>query len=361
MLRFQEDSRMDVDAKLKIALVAPLIESVPPKFYGGTERIVSYLAEELVRQGHDVTLFASGDSVTQATLVPAVPQALRLAHSRDPLPGHMILMNKVIAAAARFDVIHFHIDYLHFPISRSLRLPQLSTLHGRLDLPDLPLLYREFPDMPLVSISHDQRQPLAFANWTANVYHGLPVDLLNGYPRRGDYLAFLGRISPEKGVGCAIEIAKRVGMELRIAAKIDVRDAEYYEQIKPLMDHPLIRYVGEINENEKEKFLGEAYALLFPIDWPEPFGLVMIESMACDTPVVAFRRGSVPEVIEDGVTGYIVDDVEGAVRALERLDRLDRGRCRAEFEKRFTARRMAEDYVAVYRKIAAREALCKSA
>jgi glycosyltransferase involved in cell wall biosynthesis len=345
-------SHMDVQESMKIAMVAPLFESVPPKLYGGSERVVSYLTEELVRQGHRVSLFASADSQTSAQLVPVVPQALRLANVADPFPAHMLLLDKVARAADAFDVIHFNIDYLHFPLCRALHWPHLSTLHGRLDLPELLPLYREFTDMPLVSISNQQREPLAFAKWISTIYHGLPSENYQFQPRAGRYLAFLGRVSPEKGLDQAIEIAKRAGITLRIAAKVADADRDYYEGIAPLLRHPLIDFVGEIGEHEKQEFLGDALALLFPIQWPEPFGLVMIEAMACGTPVIAFPRGSVPEVIVDGESGYIVNDVEQAVAAIEKLDGFDRRRCRREFERRFTTQRMARNYLAAYRHVA---------
>jgi glycosyltransferase involved in cell wall biosynthesis len=341
---------------MRIAQVSPLYESVPPRYYGGTERVVSYLTEELVRQGHDVTLFASGDSRTRARLVAPCRQALRLdSRSVDPLPHHMLMLDQVYQKAARFDVIHFHVDYLHFPLSRRMRALHLTTLHGRLDIPDLEPLYRQFRDVPLVSISNAQRAPLPFVNWQATVYHGLPPDLFRFQPRPGKYLAFLGRISPEKRVDRAVEIARRVGMPLRVAAKVDAVDRGYFEErIAPLFRDRLIDFIGEIGEGEKERFLGEAYALLFPIDWPEPFGLVMIEALACGTPVIAFRRGSVAEVIDDGVSGYVVDSVSSAVDALERLEHLDRRRCREAFERRFAAARMAGDYVRIYERLVRR-------
>jgi len=339
---------------MKIAQVAPLYESVPPALYGGTERVVSYLTEELVRRGHDVTLFASGDSRTSARLVPASPRALRLDPScRDPLPGHLLLLERVFAEAHRFDVIHFHVDYLHFPLSRRLSVPQVTTLHGRLDLPDLPSLYREYSDMPLVSISRSQRAPLPNASWRRTVHHGLPEDLY-GYRRgSGGYLAFLGRISPEKRVDRAIEIARRAGRRLRIAAKVDRADADYFaREIEPLLSDPHVSYLGEIGQEAKNEFLGDAAALVFPIDWPEPFGLVMIEALACGTPVIAYRGGSVEEVVEPGRTGYIVSNLNEAVEAVHRIDRLDRSECRNAFEHRFTAGRMAQEYESVYREIA---------
>ena len=338
---------------MKIAQVAPLYESVPPRQYGGTERVVSYLTDELVRQGHEVTLFATTDSKTAAELEPVAPGALRLLeHCQDPLAHHVLLMDRVARRAHEFDVIHFHVDYLHFPLLRLLQVPHVTTLHGRLDIPDLVPLYSEFADIPVVSISDDQRRPLPQANWQATVYHGLPLDRYRLNPAGGDYLAFLGRISPEKRVDRAIQIALRTGMQIRIAAKIDRADREYYEEhIAPLFRLPRVEYIGEIGEHEKAEFLGNARALLFPIDWPEPFGLVMIEAMACGTPVIAYRRGSVPEVMADGVTGWIVDDMEQAVAAVERLDGFDRRRCREHFERHFSAERMARDYLRVYEQV----------
>ena len=336
---------------MRIAQIAPLIESVPPLLYGGTERIVSYLTEELVREGHEVTLFASGDSLTTAELVACSERALRLdATVRDPLPYYIIMLDRVRRRAEEFDVIHFHIDYLHFPLFRQVAARTVTTQHGRLDLPDLAVAYRAFPEFPLVSISDDQRRPRPDWNWRATVPHGLPLSLMPFSPRaQGGYLAFLGRICPEKRPDHAIEIARRAGMPLKIAAKVDRVDQAYFDQvIRPLLRDPLVEFVGEIGEPDKGAFLGGASALLFPIDWPEPFGLVMIESLACGTPVIAYRRGSVPEVIEDGWTGFIVDDVASAVAAVERLDGLDRGMIRARFEHRFTARRMAKDYLAAY-------------
>ena len=339
---------------MRIAQVAPLYEAVPPKLYGGTERVVSYLTEELVRQGHDVTLFASGDSVTSARLVAACPQALRLDTTAvDPLAPHVVMLERVARESARFDVIHYHIDYLHFALSRRLRVPHVTTLHGRLNLPELQLVYDEFVEAPVVSISDHQRLPLPQANWQATVYHGLPtgVTCRDG---RGDYLAFLGRISPEKRVDRAVEIARRVGMKLRVAAKVDRADAEYFRRdIEPLFRDPLVEFVGEIGEAEKPEFLGNAKALLFPIDWPEPFGLVMIEAMRCGTPVVAWRCGSVPEVIDHGVTGFIVEDMDAAAAAVGRVGELDRARVRAAFESRFSASRMAADYITVYEQLVA--------
>ncbi|QFU15039.1 glycosyltransferase family 4 protein [Microvirga thermotolerans] len=340
---------------MKIAQVAPLYERVPPKLYGGTERIVSYLTEELVRQGHDVTLFASGDSITQAELVPCCDLALRLNPAvKDPLPYHVMMLELVRQRAREFDVIHFHIDLLHFPLVREFADRTLTTTHGRLDLVDLAPFYRMFPDIPLVSISQDQRTPLPDANWIGTVHHGLPSDLLPFHPTTsGGYLAFLGRISPEKRPDRAIRIAAESGMPLRMAAKVDKADQAYWDEvIKPMVDaHPNVEFVGEIGEHEKGDFLGNADALLFPVDWPEPFGLVMIEAMACGTPVIAFRRGSVPEVIEQGVSGFIVDSVEEAVAAVETLHALDRTEVRRCFERRFTVERMTKDYLDLYRSL----------
>lgn len=338
---------------MRIAQVAPLYESVPPKYYGGTERVVSYLTEELVKQGHDVTLFASGDSLTSARLVAPCGRSLRLDESCvDQFVHHIYMLELVYQQASQFDIIHFHCDYIHFPLMRRHPTPHVTTLHGRLDLPDIVNLYREFKEVPLVSISNSQRTPLPWVNWQGTVYHGLPDDLHEFRAGPGQYLAFLGRIAPEKRVDRAIEIARRVGMEIKIAAKVDKVDLEYFDTvIKPLLKEPFVEYIGEIGEYEKGDFLGNAHALLFPIDWPEPFGLVMIEAMACGTPVIAYRRGSVPEVIEEGVTGFIVEELEDAVRAVEQVACLDRWQCRQAFEERFTARRMAQDYLAIYRKL----------
>jgi glycosyltransferase involved in cell wall biosynthesis len=338
---------------LKIAQVAPLYESVPPKLYGGTERVVSYLTEELVNQGHEVTLFASGDSVTKARLISPCEQSLRLdAACIDHLAHHVLLLEQVSREAPNFDMIHFHVDYMHFPLSRHNHLPNVTTLHGRLDLPDLVPLYKDFREMPLVSISNAQRIPLPWVNWQATVYHGLPEDLYELHPGEGRYLAFLGRISPEKGVDVAIEIAKRVGIELRIAAKIDRVDEPYYrETIEPLLDDSRIEFVGEIGEAEKNEFLGNAMALLAPGDWPEPFGLVMIEAMACGTPTVGLGRGSIPEVIDDGKSGFAIQNVDEAVAAVNKIHDLSRRTCRETFTQRFTASRMARDYVEVYHRL----------
>ena len=338
---------------MRIAQVAPLYESVPPKYYGGTERVVSYLTEELVRQGHEVTLFASGDSVTKARLVAACPHSLRLdKHCVDQMAHHILLLEQVIRRADQFDIVHFHVDYLHFALSRRQPTAHVTTLHGRLDIPDLVPLYQEFSDMPVVSISDAQREPLPWVNWQATVYHGLPEDLYSFRAALGTYLAFLGRISPEKGVDRAIEIAKRVRMPLKIAGKVDRVDEDYFESVvNPLLRDPLVEYIGEIGEGEKDEFLGNAYALLFPIDWPEPFGLVMIEALACGTPVIAYRRGSVPEVMEEGRTGFMVKGLEEAVEAVWRVPELSRERCREIFAQRFTAPRMSGDYLRVYERL----------
>jgi glycosyltransferase involved in cell wall biosynthesis len=339
---------------MKIAQIGPLAESVPPRLYGGTERIVSYMTEELVALGHEVTLFASGDSTTAAKLVPCVPQALRLnANIRDPVPYYMLMLDRVSRQAKDFDILHFHIDQFHFPLFRPIAGRTVTTLHGRQDLPDLKPLYVGFSDMPLVSISDAQRLPLPDANFAATVYHGLPATLHR--PRTGsgeNYVAFLGRISPEKRPDRAILIARSLGIPLKIAAKVDAVDAVYFRtQIEPMLAGGGVEFIGEINEQQKTRFLGDAQALLFPVDWPEPFGLSMIEAMACGTPVLAFRCGSVPEIIEDGLTGYIVQTMDEAIAALPRVIALNRAKIRQRFEQRFSARRMAMDYVAVYRSL----------
>ncbi|MDD5248373.1 MAG: glycosyltransferase family 4 protein [Rhodocyclaceae bacterium] len=338
---------------MRIAQVAPLHESVPPKYYGGTERVVSYLTEELCRLGHDVTLFASGDSVTAARLLPACRWSLRLdKNCVDPLAPHLLMVEHVCQRAREFDVVHFHVDYLHFPISRAKRFRHVTTLHGRLDIRDIFPLHREFSEVPVVSISDAQREPLPWANWQATVYHGLPADLYPFRPEPGAYLAFLGRISPEKRVDRAIEVAKRLGLPLKIAAKVDPVDQDYFHvTVAPLLRDPLIEFIGEIGEGQKADFLGNAYALLFPIDWPEPFGLVVIEAMACGTPVIAYRHGSVPEIIEDGDTGFIVADIEGMIEAARRIPELSRKRCRDVFEARFTSAHMAASYLRVYERL----------
>lgn len=341
---------------MKIAQIAPLVESVPPRLYGGTERIVSYLTEELVALGHDVTLFASGDSMTAAHLVPCVPQALRLdASVRDPIPYYMLMLDRVRQRADEFDILHFHIDQFHFPLFRQIAGRTITTLHGRQDLPDLHPLYVGFDDMPLVSISDAQRLPIPNANFAATVYHGLPAGLRRpAGPAKRDYVAFLGRISSEKRPDRAITIARALGIPLKIAAKVDRADEAYFRsQIEPLLKGPGVDFIGEINEHQKAEFLGNALALLFPVDWPEPFGLSMIEAMACGTPVLAFRCGSVPEVVEDGITGVIVDTMEQAILALPRVIALDRQRVQERFEQRFSARRMANDYLRVYRMLLA--------
>jgi glycosyltransferase involved in cell wall biosynthesis len=338
---------------MRIAQIAPLAERCPPLFYGGTERIVSFLTEELVAQGHDVTLFASGDSVTSANLVPCAPKALRLDPGvRDPLAYHFSMLEEVRRRAHEFDVVHFHIDYLHFPMSRDFVQRTITTLHGRLDMPDVHPLFAAYSHVPLSSISHFQRKPMPPGlNWAANVYHGLPQDLLPySAAGKGGYLAFLGRISPEKRPDRAIEIAVRAGLPLVIAAKIDKVDRDYWhEKIEPMVRaNRNVEYIGEIDEQQKAEFLGNAGALLFPIDWPEPFGLVMIEAMACGTPVLAFRNGSVPEIIDPGVTGMVVDTIDEAVGAIPALVALDRKKVRERFDARFTCERMATDYVSLY-------------
>jgi glycosyltransferase involved in cell wall biosynthesis len=342
---------------MKIAQIAPLIESVPPQMYGGTERVVSYLTEALVAQGHDVTLFASGDSTTAAELVPCVGQALRLdPRVRDHIPYHMVMLKDVRRLAAQFDVLHFHIDMFHFPLFAGGDHHTLTTLHGRQDLPDLPPLYAGFPSMPLVSISDAQRASIADANFAGTVQHGLPRNLLApSVNPQGGYLAFLGRISPEKRVDRAIAIARAVGLPLKIAAKVDRVDEEYFRsEIRPLLGLPGVEFIGEIGDRGKSKFLGDALGLLFPIDWPEPFGLVMIEAMACGTPVLAFSHGSVPEIVEPGVTGYVVNNVEEAIASVRPLLALDRARVREQFEARFSAERMALDYVRLYERLLGR-------
>jgi glycosyltransferase involved in cell wall biosynthesis len=335
---------------MRIAQVSPLYESVPPQFYGGTERVISNLTEELVRRGHQVLLYASADSVTSAELVPCCPRALRLdKECLDPLAHHLVQVERVLKDRARFDLIHWHIDYLHYPLSSRYTTPHLTTLHGRLDIPDLEPVYREYPRVPLVSISDAQRRPLPHLNWLGTVYHGLPPDLFTFQERPGEYLAFLGRISPEKRVDRAVRIARRLDMPLKIAAKVAVADRTYFQEIvDPLLKDPRIEYLGEIGEEEKNEFLGNAYALLFPIDWPEPFGLVMIEAMACGTPVIAFSRGSVPEIMVENETGFVCQSEDEAVEALARLADFPRRRCRTVFETRFTAARMAEEYLAIY-------------
>jgi glycosyltransferase involved in cell wall biosynthesis len=338
---------------MRIAQVAPLAESVPPKLYGGTERVVHWLVDELVAQGHDVTLFASGDSSTRATLVPALPRALRLGRPpAEPYGAYAALLEAVARRAQQFDVLHFHIDWLHLPLISRLDVPFLTTLHGRLDLSPLSTVVKQFPSASFVSISDHQRRPLPEANWLGTVYHGLPATSLRPSVEPDGYLAFLGRLSAEKGPEAAMRIARKAGTRLRIAAKVPRGNRAYFrERLEPLIDNDLIQLVGEVDDRKKQDFLGGARALLFPIDWPEPFGLVMIEAMACGTPVIAYRSGSVPEVIDDGVTGFIVDSEDEAVEAIGRLDELDRRDVRARFEQRFTAKRMAEGYFRCYERL----------
>jgi glycosyltransferase involved in cell wall biosynthesis len=335
---------------MRIAQVSPLYESVPPQLYGGTERVVAYLTEALVELGHDVTLFASGDSRTRAELEPVWHAALRLNPPlTDPSAAEVLLIGRVLERAHEFDVIHFHSGYSHFPVMERLAVPHVTTLHGRLDLPELQPLFRRFGEMPVCSISDAQRAPLPGINWVGTVHHGLPPMPCPPEREPRGYFAFLGRIAPEKRVDRAIEIANRLRVPLKIAAKIDRADRVYYErEIAPLLASPFVEYLGEIGECEKPAFLGGARALLFPIDWPEPFGLVMIEAMACGTPVIAFRQGSVPEVIDEGVTGFVVDDMDAAVAAAARVGEISRPGCRAVFERRFSAARMARDYVEIY-------------
>jgi glycosyltransferase involved in cell wall biosynthesis len=344
---------------VKIAQVAPLYESVPPHAYGGTERVVSYLTEALVEMGHEVTLFASGDSVTSANMVSVVPRSLRLDPDKpDALVWHTIMMDRVLKAAPSFDIIHFHTDVLQLPLVGHCKTACVSTAHGRLDLPELKALFRCFPSHPMVSISNSQRAPLPWLNWRATVHHGLPLGLYALHDKPQDYFAFVGRISPEKRADRAIEIAQACGMPLRIAAKIDPADEAYFEStIEPLLDDPLVEFVGEIGDSDKDDFIGNARALLMPIDWPEPFGLVMIEAMACGTPVIAYRHGSVPEILEQGVTGFVVDNQEQAIAAARDIEKIDRRRCRQVFERRFAARVMARRHLEVYRELVQARAL----
>jgi len=345
---------------MKIAQIAPLAESVPPKLYGGTERVVSYLTEELIRLGHDVTLFASGDSETSARLIACAPRAQRLDPAlQDPLAELTLMLECVRQHAQEFDILHFHVENVHLPLFRPVARKTVTTMHSRLDRAEVAPLYREFRDLPLVSISNSQRTALPFANWVGTVYHGLAREVCPFNPApRGNYFAFLGRVSREKGLERAIEIARRANARLRIAAKVDRADEDYFnERLMPLFSLPGIEFVGEVNEAQKPAFLGNATALLFPIEWPEPFGLAMIEAMSCGTPVIAWRNGSVPEVIDDGRTGIIVDSVDQAVAAVARVARMDRLAVRERFEERFSAARMAQDYLAVYRALARRRAV----
>jgi glycosyltransferase involved in cell wall biosynthesis len=338
---------------MRIAQVAPLFERVPPVAYGGTERVVAYLTDALVELGHEVTLFASGDSHTRARLVPAAPRALRLDTScRDTMAPQVLELELVSRMAHRFDVIHFHTGFMHLPLARHLPPPSVTTMHGRLDMPELTPLMNDFSDAPFVSISNHQRRPFPDQRWCATVHHGLPPRLLPFRAAPGDYVAFVGRISPEKRLDRAIEIARRAGFELRVAAKIDAADRDYFDaEIAHLMTQPHVNYLGELGESDKAALLGGARALLFPIDWPEPFGMVVIEALSCGTPVLAWPEGSVPELLEPGVTGWIVDSIDAAVDALRHVEAIDRAACRAAFEKRFTAERMARDYVAVYKRL----------
>ena len=336
---------------MHIAQIAPLTEAIPPKLYGGTERVVSWLTEELIALGHEVTLFASGDSHTSASLVPVWPKALRLDGSvRDACALHMMMLEHVRRRAADFDLLHFHLDYYPFSLFSRQATPFVTTLHGRLDLPEHQPVFTTFSAIPVVSISDAQRLPLPQAGWVRTIHHGVPAGLLTPQPVKPTYLAFIGRISPEKAVDRAIRIAQRCGLPLKIAAKVDKVDREYFEErIRPLLASPDVEFIGEISDAEKPTFFSGAIALLAPIDWPEPFGLVAIEAMACGTPVIAFNRGAVPEIVEHGLTGFIVEDEISAVAAVDSLGRLSRKEIRGRFEERFTARRMAEDYVAVYR------------
>jgi glycosyltransferase involved in cell wall biosynthesis len=340
---------------MHIAQIAPLTEAIPPKLYGGTERVVSWLTEELIGLGHEVTLFASGDSETSAQLDAVWPRALRLDGAvRDPNALHMLMLERVYQRSSDFDFLHFHLDYYPFSLFARQSTPFLTTLHGRLDLPEHQPVFDTFSSIPVVSISNAQRRPLPQANWVRTVHHGLPERLLTPKPVKPSYFAFLGRIAPEKGIDRAIRIAQHCGVPLKIAAKVDRIDQDYInEQINPLIKASKTEYIGEINDKEKSGFLSGATVLLVPIDWPEPFGLVMIEAMACGTPVIAYNRGSVPEVIDEGLTGFIVEDENGAIGAVDRLGQLSREKIRKQFEKRFTARRMAQDYLSAYRGLAA--------
>ncbi len=337
---------------LKIAQIAPLVESVPPKFYGGTERVVAYLTNALIKLGHDVTLFASGDSITKAKLVAVTPTSLRLSNCIDQIASQVLQLQEVMDRADDFNILHFHTDYLHFPVTRSCYTKSLTTLHGRLDIPELKPLYKKFSDVPVVSISNAQRAPLPMANWVNTVYHGLPEDLYKYGKGEGDYVVFLGRFSPEKRADRAIEIAQRAGIKIKVAAKVDKADERYFEkEIRHLLDQPHVEYLQEVGEAEKGPLLANAKALLFPIDWPEPFGMVLIEAMACGTPIIAWNLGSVPEIVEHGKTGFIVDSIEKATEALQNIHLINRNECRATFEKRFSDLVMAENYVRLYEKL----------
>jgi glycosyltransferase involved in cell wall biosynthesis len=342
---------------MRIAQVAPLFERVPPHRYGGTERVVSYLTEELVAKGHDVTLFASGDSITEARLVAGFEHSLRLgAPTADHVALHLGMLLRVYEMAGEFDVIHGHTDYLGLPFPRPVTVPRVQTLHGRLDIPEIHPLYRAFPEVALVSISDAQRTAMTGVGWAATVYHGLPRDLYRFHEGRGRYLLFLGRISVEKKPDAAIRVAVRAGVPIRIAAKVDRPDREYFERVvRPLLDHPLVEFLGEVGETDKEALLADALALIFPIDWPEPFGMVLIESLACGTPVIARRRGSVPEIISDGRTGFLCESEDDMLAAVERVSALSRAACRSEFERRFTSTTMADAYLRVYERATRRQ------
>src|SRR3954470_8039345 len=338
---------------MRVAQIAPLHEAVPPRLYGGTERVVSWLTEELVAEGHDVTLFASGDSRTTAKLEAIVPRGLRLDGIHNTVPYNVLMLDRVAARAREFDVMHFHIDFFHYPLFRNMAHKTVTTLHGRQDLPELPDIYRAFPHMPLVSISHQQRRPVPPVNWVGTVHHGMPTDIFKEGSGSGGYLASLGRICADKGPVEAIEIARRAGCRLKMAAKVDPADQAYFDAVvKPLLQKsPHVEFIGEINDSQKQDFLGNARALLFPISWPEPFGLVMIEAMACATPVIAFDCGSVPEILEGGLTGFVVETVEEAAAACARLGSLFRPSIRSRFEERFSARAMAREYLRIYRQL----------
>lgn len=353
----KEDERISgpghTSCPLRIAQLGPLYERIPPNFYGGTERVVSYLTEELVRRGHDVTLFASGDSVTSAKLTSGFPRSLRLAGLSALGPGfHLPMLAEIYENAKRFDVIHSHLDFWGFPFTRLCATPTITTMHGRLDLETFKPIYDRFTHVPLVSISNSQRLPLPLMNWIGTVFHGLPSDLLDFHPDLGKYLAFLGRICPEKRVDTAIDVALKAGIPLKIAAKVDAVDQEYFKEIiKPKLRSPDVEFIGEIDEHQKNEFMGNALALLFPIDWPEPFGLAMIESLACGTPVITRPCGSVPEIVTDGKTGFITKTIDGLVAAVERVEQISRADCRAEFESRFTSKHMADRYEQLYQSL----------